>query len=155
MVPETWWGEVCPEVHGHSVPAGNLANVEKGGKDGGHLRQHPAIYTQYKKKHVQDGDTQPSSSTKATFFQPRKVPSYALNSSKFRELLLSFIVSNSLPLRISESLSFRQFVSHLNPTTLVIRQTTITRDLQRIICIHKAMLQLELRQHVVQGGRIS
>ena len=25
---------VCPEVHGHPVAAGNLANVEKGGKDG-------------------------------------------------------------------------------------------------------------------------
>ena len=84
-----------------------------------HLKtQHPVIHAQYKKKHIQDGDTQPSSSTTATFFQPRKVSSHAPNSSKFRELLLSFIVSNNLPLRTSESLSFRQLVSHLNPTQL-------------------------------------
>ena len=64
-------------------------------------------------------------------------------------------MSNNLPLRTSESLSFRQLISHLNPTTLVIGQTTIARDLQRIFCIHKARLQLELQQHTAQGGRIS
>jgi hypothetical protein len=46
-------------------------------------------------------------------------------------------------------------VSHLNPTTLTIGRTTIARDLQRLFCNHKAKLQLELQQHVIQGGRIS
>ena len=77
-----------------------------------HLQtQHPAIHAQYRKKQLQGGDSQPSSSTTAAFFQPRKVPSHAPNTSKYRELLLSFIVSNNLPLRISESLSFWQLVA--------------------------------------------
>jgi hypothetical protein len=112
--------------------------------------QHPLVHTKYGKKQLSSTDSRPSSP--ATFFQPRKAHTHALNTSKYRELLLSFIVSNNLPLRISDSPSFRQLVSHLSPTTLTIGRMTIARDLQRIFCIHKAKLELELQQQIKEGG---
>jgi hypothetical protein len=96
----------------------------------------------------------PSTSASA-FFQPRQAPSNAPSSSKYRELVLSFIVSNNLPLRLIESQSFRQLVHHLNPTVLILSRTTIGRDLYRLFCYHKARLQVELQQHITSGGRLA
>jgi hypothetical protein len=92
-----------------------------------HLKnQHPLVYAEYDKSSSIRSSSTPSTSA---FFQPRQAPSNAPSSSKYRELVLSFIVSNNLPLRLVESQSFRQLVHHLNPTVLTVSRTTIGRDL--------------------------
>ena len=63
----------------------------------------------------------PLSST-SSFFKPwsqRLQPIQSSNSrAKYRELLLSFVISNNLSLRLIESHSFHQLVQFLSPTTL-------------------------------------
>ena len=107
-----------------------------------HLKKmHPSIYAEYEK--ISSSTIRSSSTPSApasAFFQPRQAPSNAPSSSKYRELLLSFVVSNNLPLRLVESHSFRQLVHHLNLAVLTVSRTTVRRDLYRLFCYHKARL---------------
>ena len=117
---------------------------------------HLSIYTEYEK--ISSSTIRSSSTPSApasAFFQPRQTPRNAPSSSKYRELLLSFIVSNNLPLRLIESHSFRQLVHHLNPAVLTVSRTTVGRDLYRLFCYHKAQLQVELQQYIIGGGWLS
>ena len=75
--------------------------------------------------------------------------------TKYRELLLSFVVSNNLSLRLIESYSFHQLVQFLSPSTLSISSRTLHRELQRQFSYHRGLLQLELQSHITHGGRIS
>jgi hypothetical protein len=122
-----------------------------------HLKKmHPSVHAEYEKISSIRSSSTPSASA---FFQPRQapsnVPSNAPSSSKYRELVLSFVVSNNLPLRLIESHSFRQLVHYLNPAVLTVSRTTIGRDLYRLFCYHKAWLQVELQQHIMNGGRLA
>ena len=71
-----------------------------------HLKnQHPSVHAEYDKISSIRSSSTPSTSTSA-FFQPCQASSNAPSSSKYRELVLSFIVSNNLPLCLIESQSF-------------------------------------------------
>ena len=100
------------------------------------------------------------SSSASSFFEPRnqlaqQPPRQANNTAKYRELLLSFVVSNNLSLRIIESYSYRQLIQFLSPTTLSISSRTLHRELQRQFSYHRGVLQVELHSHILKGGRIS
>jgi hypothetical protein len=99
------------------------------------------------------------SSSASSFFEPRR-PSIneirpATNPAKYRELVLSFIVSNNLSLRIVESYSYRQLIQFLSPSVLSLSSRTLHRELQRQFSYHRGILQLELHSHILNGGRIS
>ena len=118
-----------------------------------HLKKvHPLVHAKYDKMPL----STPSTLSNSNFFEPRKSAARSTaNVIKYRELLLSFVVSNNLPLRLIESYSFRQLVHHLNPSTMTISRTSIARDLYRLFCNHKAKLQAELQEHVINGGRLA
>jgi hypothetical protein len=116
---------------------------------------HPLVHAKHQKLQLSGSNTRSSSPSVATFFKPQRIPTNATNTAKFRELLLSFIVSNNLPLRLPDSQSFKLLVNHLNPTIQTVGRMTLRRDLQRIFSINKARLVAELQQHVLNGGRIS
>ena len=121
-----------------------------------HLKKmHPEVHAECDKLQQSSSTRGSSRASSSTFFEPRKVPVNAAKASKYRELLLAFVVSNNLPLRLVESPSFRQMIYHLNPTVLTLGRTTIRRDLYQLFCYHKAKLQKELEQHVINGGRLS
>lgn len=99
------------------------------------------------------------SSSASSFFEPRR-PSIneiqlATNPAKYRELVLSFVVSNNLSLRIVESYSYRQLIQFLSPSALSLSSRTLYRELQRQFSYHRGILQLELHSHILNGGRIS
>lgn len=121
-----------------------------------HLKKmHPEEHAECNKLQQSSSIRGSSRASSSAFFEPRKVPVNAVKASKYRELLLAFVVSNNLPLRLVESPSFRQMIHHLNPTVITVGRTTIQRDLYRMFCYHKAKLQNELKQHVINGGRLS
>jgi hypothetical protein len=102
------------------------------------------------------------SSSASSFFEPRRLgihaakePRASANPAKYRELVLSFIVSNNLSLRVIESHSYRQIIQFLSPSVLSLSARTLHRDLQRQFSHHRAALQIELHSHISNGGRIS
>jgi hypothetical protein len=128
-----------------------------------YTQRHPAIA--YTVKNDKNTLSSPSSSA-SSFFEPRNLqiqsrnPVIQLarpsnNTAKYRELLLSFVVSNNLSLRLVESYSFRQLVQFLSPTTLSVSSRTLHRELQRQFSYHRGILQIELHSHIKNGGRIS
>jgi len=121
-----------------------------------YTQKHPTIaYT------MKSGGNTPSSpsSSASSFFEPRNTQIQLARASKdtaqYREILLSFVVSNNLSLRLVESYSFRQLVQFLNPTTLSVSSRTLHRELQRQFIHHRGRLQIELHAHIINGGRIS
>lgn len=89
------------------------------------------------------------------FFTPRVGGSNPISASRYRELLLAFIVSNNLPMSLVDRPSFRQLVHQLSPSTLVISTSSLMRDLHKTFCNHRMKLQIELQAHVIKGGRLS
>ena len=139
---------------GYSAPPQGLKQSSTGNLWRHYAQRHPAIsYTLKNDKHQLSS---PSSSA-SSFFTPRPsaVPNQRNNTSKYRELLLQFIVSNNLSIRLVESHSYRQLVQLLSPTTMTMSARTLHRDLQRQFSYHRGQLQLELHSHIKNGGRIS
>lgn len=138
-------------------PAPQLINQTSTGNLWKHYSQrHPTIaYTMKSQKNI---PSSPSSSA-SSFFEPQSQKPQPIQSSnsraKYRELLLSFVVSNNLSLRLIESHSFHQLVHFLSPTTLSISSRTLHRELQRQFSYHRGLLQIELQSHIAYGGRIS
>jgi hypothetical protein len=112
-----------------------------------YTQKHPTVA--YTTKGHKITPSSPSSSA-SSFFEPRNqqvqpTQAQASNSrTKYRELLLSFVVSNNLSLRLIESYSFHQLVQFLSPSTLSISSRTLHRELQRQFSYHRGLLQLEL-----------
>lgn len=104
-------------------------------------------------------NSQPSSASSSTssFFSPRSLATSkpSSNPSKYKELLLQFVVSNNLSIRLVESYSFHQLVQFLSPATTSISARTLHRELQRQFSYHRGQLRLELNSHIKRGGRIS
>ncbi|KFY94797.1 hypothetical protein V500_03062 [Pseudogymnoascus sp. VKM F-4518 (FW-2643)] len=118
-----------------------------------HSLKHPTVSYALKNENRQSSS---ASSSTSSFFNPR--PSDLLkqpgNPSKYKELLLQFIVSNNLSIRLVESYSFRELVQFLSPTTIAISARTLHRELQRQFSYHRGQLQLELYSHIKKGGRV-
>ncbi|KFX93411.1 hypothetical protein O988_06834 [Pseudogymnoascus sp. VKM F-3808] len=124
-----------------------------------YTQKHPTVAYTTKGGYNTTAPSSPSSSA-SSFFEPRKqqvqpTAQASNNRAKYRELLLSFVVSNNLSLRLIESYSFHQLVQFLSPSTLWISSRTLHRELQRQFSYHRGVLQLELRSHITLGGRIS
>ena len=121
-------------------------------------QRHPAVGTAIKQSdNLPTVLSSSAASVASTFFEPRK-PKQAIqniSASRHRDLVLSFIISNNLSLRLVESYSFRQMIQHLSPSTLSVSTRTLHRDLQRQFSHYRAMLHNELQQHISSGGRIS
>ena len=80
-----------------------------------HLHPNIALNAQ---QHQQNSHASSDSSftTPSSFFapRPRKPPIGAIDNTKYRELLLDFIVANNLALRLVESKEYRTLVEFLN-----------------------------------------
>ena len=75
--------------------------------------------------------------------------------TKFRALLLDFVVSNNLALRIVDSQSHCRLIQHCNASVISISKQTLIRDLDKTFLSAQNTLKVELQEHVKVGGRIS
>jgi hypothetical protein len=120
-----------------------------------HIEQrHPAIFESIKRP-KQDENSNTNLLNRSSFFEPRPRVSAPIMASQYRELLLAFIVSNNLPLRLVDQFSFRQLVHHLSPSTIAISASSLKRDLHKKFCNRRIKLELELQNHLATGGRLS
>lgn len=116
-----------PTAQTHAQAAASTGNLWKH-----YSLKHRVIYDALKQK-----KTAPSSqsSSASSFFEPRRPVTYeprlTTNPAKYRELVLSFIVSNNLSLRIIESYSYCQLIQFLSPSVLSLSLRTLHRELQR------------------------
>ena len=122
---------------------------------------HPEIAALYNPNAPQALSFQSSSQTSnaATFFTPRlskpKESTTEAFQTKYRALLLDFVVSNNLALRIVDSISHRRLIQHCNSSILSISKQTLIRDLEKTFLSAQNALKVELQEHVKVGGRIS
>jgi hypothetical protein len=114
-------------------------------------RHHKQVYLAVKKTPSSPSISSPPSSS-TSFFEPRMQPR---PSTKYRELLLDFVTSNNLALRVVESSSYRSIVRFLNPTTISISKQTLTRDLFKTFAISRHELEIELQRHIQTRARLS
>lgn len=75
--------------------------------------------------------------------------------TKYRALLLDFVVSNNLALHIIDSQSHRRLIEHCNTSVLLIGKSTLIRDLDKTFLSAQSTLKIELQEHIKLGGRIS
>jgi hypothetical protein len=128
-----------------------------------YLYSHPVIASLYK-----SGTNSEASSSKAyshtsdiaRLFIPRiskpiTNTNTTTNNHTYRALLLDFVVSNNLSLRIVDSLSMKRLINFCNPSIDTISTTTLTRDLDKTFLTAQNTLKVELQDHVKGGGRIS
>ena len=121
---------------------------------------HPKVAALYN-PNSQEPNSQSSSHTSnvATFFTPRllkpNINATEAFQAKYRALLLDFVVSNNLPLRIVDSQSHRRLIQHCNVSVLSITKSTLVRDLDKTFLSAQNSLKLELQEHIKGGGRIS
>lgn len=121
---------------------------------------HPKIYAIYNSKQLSTSQSSSHACNIATLFTPRiskpiALDSLANNNHKFRALLLDFVVSNNLALRIADSQSLQRLIHHCNPSILTISTSTLNRDLDKTFFLAQNTLKAELQEHVKGGGRIS
>jgi hypothetical protein len=123
---------------------------------------HIELFEKFNPKNKASSNSQASSSHASditTLFTPRLSNPKASNveafQAKYRALLLDFIVSNNLALRVVDSTSIRRLIQHCNPSLLTISSTTLSRDLDRTFQVAQTSLKLELQEHIKAGGRIS
>ena len=90
--------------------------------------KHPTVSYALKNENRQSSST---SSSTSSFFNPRPLAmsKQSSNPLRYKELLLQFIVSNNLSIRLVESRSFRELVQFLSLTTISISARTLHREL--------------------------
>ena len=114
-------------------------------------RHHKQVYLAIKNTPSNPSISSAQSSS-TSFFEPR---TQSRPSVKYRELLLDFITSNNLPLKVVESASYRTMVQFLNPATISISKQTLRRDLFKNFAISRHELEIELQRHIQTGARLS
>jgi hypothetical protein len=116
-------------------------------------RHHKQVYFSVKQTTPSSPSNSSTQSTSTTsFFQPRTP---IKPSSKYRDLLLNFVIQNNLALRVVESPSYSTMVQFLNPGTASISTQTLTRDLHKTFAINRHELEMELQRHIQTGARLS
>jgi len=94
-----------------------------------------------------------------TVSQPRITQSFTLatnfDQQRFRQLLLHFITQNNLPLRLTESQSFRELASYLNSRVQHGSRRTLSRDIEAAYTLAKGALHQQLQDHISKRGYIS
>jgi hypothetical protein len=95
----------------------------------------------------------------ASFFTPRLSKPIASTAEafqmKYRALLLDFMVSNNLALRVVDSQSHCRLIQHCNASILSIGKSTLIQDLDKTFILAQSALKVELQEHIKVGGRIS
>jgi hypothetical protein len=88
------------------------------------------------------------SSSVAKLFTPRLSKPHARVTegfqTKYRALLLDFVVSNNLALRVVDSQSHRRLIQYCNPTILTISTSTLNRDLEQTFIVAQNTLKAKL-----------
>jgi hypothetical protein len=103
-----------------------------------HLEQkHTSVYNALRSKPLITNTNSRKRTMPSSFFIPRQQSSSVATSTKYRELLLRFLVSSNLPLSLVDQYSFRQLVNYLNPTILAISTRTIRKDLHNQFNHHR------------------
>jgi hypothetical protein len=119
-----------------------------------HLKHsHPKVFALYKDS-ASDQGSQSSSYTSnvVALFTPRLSKSFTPTTEAFQTkywaLLLDFIVSNNLALRIADSLAYRRLIQHCNTSIITISTSTLNRDLNKTFLLAQNTLKEELHKHV-------
>jgi hypothetical protein len=122
---------------------------------------HPEIAMLYNQNAPQSLSSRSSlqQGNAASFFTPRlskpKESTVEAFQTKYRALLLDFVVANNLALRIVDSQSHRRLIQHCNASILSISKSTLVRDLDKTFLSAQSALKVELQEHIKLGGRIS
>ena len=125
---------------------------------------HPEIYVIHNPNCTvptkpQTSQTSSHASDIATLFTPRIPQPMGIGTDvlnhKYRALLLDFVVSNNLALRVVDSQSCHRLIQHCNPKILTISTSTLTQDLDKTFLSAQNTLKSELQEHIKGGGRIS
>jgi hypothetical protein len=126
-----------------------------------HLKHsHPKVFALYKGSALDQGSQSSShASNVVALFTPRLsksfTPATEAFQTKYRALLLDFVVSNNLALRIADSPAYRRLIQHCNASVITISTSTLNRDLDKTFLSAQNTLKEELHKHVQAGGRIS
>ena len=129
-----------------------------------YYHMHPQVAEAFKlgPKSNSRGSSQGSrshSSSVAKLFTPRLSKPNATApedyQTKYRALLLDFVVSNHLALQVVDSQSHQRLIQHCNPTILTISTSTLNRDLDQTFLVAQNALKAKLQEHIKVGGRIS
>ena len=120
---------------------------------------HPEIAILYNQGAQSSSQSSSHTSDVATFFTPRlskpKESTTEAFQAKYRALLLDFVVSNNLALRIVDSKSHRRLIQYCNSSILLISKQTLIRDLDKTFLSAQNTLKVELQEHIKGSGRIS
>jgi hypothetical protein len=72
--------------------------------------------------------------------------------TKYQALLLDFVVSNNLALRVVDSLSHRRLIQHCNALVISISKQTLVQDLDKTFLSAQNTLKVKLQTHVKLSG---
>jgi hypothetical protein len=72
--------------------------------------------------------------------------------TKYRTLLLDFVVSNNLALHTVDSKSHRWLIQYCNASIISISKQILIRDLDKTFLSAQNTLKVELQEHVKVGG---
>jgi hypothetical protein len=75
--------------------------------------------------------------------------------TKYRALLLDFVVSNNLVLQVVDLQSYRRFIQYCNPTILIISTSTLNRNLDQTFFIAQGTFKAELQEYIKVSSQIS
>jgi hypothetical protein len=121
---------------------------------------YPKVFALYKGLPIELGSQSSSyTSDVATLFTPRLskpfTPATEAFQTKYRALLLDFVVSNNLVLQVVDSLSYCRLIQHCNVSVITISTSTLNRDLDKTFLSVQNTLKAEIHEYVKGGGRIS
>jgi hypothetical protein len=115
---------------------------------------HPKVFALYK-----GSQSSSYASDVVALFTPRLSKPFTSATeafqTKYRALLLDFVVSNNLALRIADSPAYRRLMQHCNVSVITISTSTLNRDLDKTFLLAQNTLKEELHKHVQAGSRIS
>jgi hypothetical protein len=118
---------------------------------------HPEVAILYNQNMAQSSQSSQKGNA-ASFFTPRlSKPIESTTKAfqmKYRALLLDFVVSNNLALRIVDSQSYRRLIQHCNTSILSISKSTLVQDLDKTFLSAQSALKVELQEHIKLSGRI-
>jgi hypothetical protein len=120
---------------------------------------HPQLAEAFKPALKSSSSQGSHTSSVAKLFVPRlSKPNASVTEAfqtKYRALLLDFVVSNNLVLQVVDSQSHQCLIQHCNLTVLTISTSTLNQDLDQTFIVVQNALKAELQEHIIDGGRIS
>lgn len=118
-------------------------------------KKHPATAHDLKSKKRHRRPSTVVVAPASTLSEPRSNPKrLRLQHGNFRHYILSFIVSNNLPILLVERQSFIDLI-HISPATNTRSARTLRRKLSEQFHYHCELLRQDLLTHIRTGGRLS